>query len=59
MKGEKTQGSSGGIRNFEIRVVKIFYQFVPTFFPKSYGTKKYVLVQDIKTLDKNFNLLFL
>ena len=33
MKEDKTQGSSGDIRNIEIRVVKILYQFVPTFFP--------------------------
>ena len=31
----KTQGSPGGIRNIEIRVVQILYHFVPTFFPKN------------------------
>ena len=32
MKVDKTQGSPGGIRNIEIRVVQIWYRFVPTFF---------------------------
>ena len=35
-KGIKTQGSSGGIRNVEIRVVQLLYHFVPTFFPKNF-----------------------
>jgi len=58
-KGIKTQGSSGGIGNVEIRVVQLLYHFVPTFFSLktlSDDTKKYVLVQDIRTLVKNFNL---
>ena len=37
MKGDKkTQRSSGGIRNVEIRVVLLLYHFVQTFFPKNF-----------------------
>ena len=55
----KTQWSPGGIRSAEIFMVQILYHSVPTFVSqklKVMGLKKKDVVQDIKTLAKNFNL---
>ena len=45
-KGIKTQGTSGGIRNVEIRVVQLLYHFEPTF---KNGKKDIEMVSKCKT----------